>query len=61
MASNRAFDTSKLGVGYGFENFPTKRVEMPPIWAIFVGLGFLVGALLFWVSFHHEGEQMARC
>lgn len=50
--SNRAFDTSKLGAGYGFESFPQKKLEMPPTWAILVGLGFLVGALLFWVITH---------
>lgn len=50
--SNRAFDTSKLGAGYGFENFPQKKLEMPPTWAILVGLSFLVGALLFWVGVH---------
>jgi dolichyl-phosphate beta-glucosyltransferase len=48
--SNRAFDTSKLGAGYGFESFPQKKIEMPPTWAILFGLTFLVGALLFWVS-----------
>ena len=48
--SNRAFDTSKLGAGYGFESFPQKRIEMPPTWAILFGLGFLVCALMFWVS-----------
>ncbi|KAJ4369373.1 dolichyl-phosphate beta-glucosyltransferase [Didymella sp. IMI 355093] len=46
--SNRAFDTSKLGAGYGFESFPQKKIEMPPTWAILFGLTFLVGALLFW-------------
>jgi dolichyl-phosphate beta-glucosyltransferase len=47
--SNRAFDTNKLGSGYGFESFPDRRVEMPPTWAIATGGMFLVGALLMWV------------
>ena len=50
--SNRAFDTSKLGSGYGFESFPTQPVEMPPTWAIATGAMFLVGALLMWVCLH---------
>ena len=49
IMSRRAFDTSKLGAGYGFESFPQQRLEMPPTWAILVALTFLVGALLFWV------------
>lgn len=55
--SNRAFDTTKLGSGYGFESFPQKKLEMPPTWAILVALGFLVGALLFWVrhQLRHRG------
>jgi dolichyl-phosphate beta-glucosyltransferase len=47
--SNRAFDTSKLGSGYGFESFPDKPVEMPPAWALVTAGVFLVGALLMWV------------
>ena len=49
-AENRAFDTSKLGVGYGFESHPTSRVEMPPTWALLVALGFMMMALGFWVG-----------
>lgn len=48
--SNRAFDTSMHGAGYGFESYPTKGVEMPPTWALLVALGFLIFALCFWVS-----------
>jgi dolichyl-phosphate beta-glucosyltransferase len=47
--SNRAFDTSKLGSGYGFESHPQKRVEMPPTWALLLALGFMIAAMAFWV------------
>jgi dolichyl-phosphate beta-glucosyltransferase len=57
--SNRAFDTSKLGAGYGFESFPQNRIEMPPTWAILFGLGFLVCALMFWVSTECDGSYTA--
>jgi dolichyl-phosphate beta-glucosyltransferase len=46
---NRAFDTSKLGIGYGFESHPKKTVEMPPTWALLLALAFLVTAMGFWV------------
>ncbi|CAO2651491.1 Nn.00g040610.m01.CDS01 [Neocucurbitaria sp. VM-36] len=46
---NRAFDTQKLGTGYGFQSHPKQAVEMPPTWALVVGLGFLLLALGFWV------------
>jgi dolichyl-phosphate beta-glucosyltransferase len=46
---NRAFDTNKLGVGYGFESHPERTVEMPPTWALLVALSFMMGALCFWV------------
>ncbi|KAF1917404.1 nucleotide-diphospho-sugar transferase [Ampelomyces quisqualis] len=46
---NRAFDTHKLGVGYGFESHPKRAVEMPPTWALLVALGFMVGAMCFWL------------
>jgi dolichyl-phosphate beta-glucosyltransferase len=46
---NRAFDTSKLGVGYGFQSHPKKAVEMPPTWALFLALAFMMTALSFWV------------
>jgi dolichyl-phosphate beta-glucosyltransferase len=46
---NRAFDTTKLGAGYGFESHPRGTVELPPTWVLMVGLGFLVLALLTWV------------
>jgi hypothetical protein len=46
---NRAFDTSKLGVGYGFESHPKKVVEMPPTWALVVALAFMLAAMAFWV------------
>ncbi|KAH7558803.1 glycosyltransferase family 2 protein [Bipolaris maydis] len=45
---NRAFDTDAFGPGYGFESHPRQAVEMPPTWVLFVGLGFLIGALGFW-------------
>lgn len=60
IMSNRAFDTTKLGSGYGFESFPQKRLEMPPTWAILVALTFLVGALLFWVSICRETQTWQR-
>lgn len=47
---NRAFDTERLGAGYGFESYPTQAVELPPTWVLLVGLGFLLLALGFWVS-----------
>lgn len=50
---NRAFDTSKFGTGYGFESHPVLGVEMPPTWVLFVGLGFLLFALAFWVYRYH--------
>ncbi|KAF1847534.1 glycosyltransferase family 2 protein [Cucurbitaria berberidis CBS 394.84] len=46
---NRAFDTQRLGAGYGFESHPKQAVELPPTWALFVGLGFMLFALGFWV------------
>lgn len=46
---NRAFDTDAFGTGYGFESHPRQFVEMPPTWVLCVGLGFLIGALGFWV------------
>lgn len=45
---NRAFDTERLGAGYGFESFPTQTVELPPTWALVTGLSFLLLALGFW-------------
>lgn len=48
--SNRAFDTTKLGSGYGFESHPEKMVEMPPAWALVVALAFLLVAMAFWVG-----------
>jgi hypothetical protein len=47
--SNRAFDTNKLGAGYGFESHPRQAVEMPPTWALVLALGFLMVAMGFWV------------
>jgi dolichyl-phosphate beta-glucosyltransferase len=47
--SNRAFDTTKLGSGYGFESHPKKTVEMPPTWALLVALAFMLVAMAFWV------------
>ncbi|KAH9866551.1 hypothetical protein J1614_008241 [Plenodomus biglobosus] len=46
---NRAFDTERLGAGYGFESYPKKAIELPPTWVLIVGLGFLLLALGFWV------------
>jgi dolichyl-phosphate beta-glucosyltransferase len=46
---NRAFDTQQFGKGYGFESHPRRAVEMPPIWVLLVGLGFLLLAAGFWV------------
>jgi len=46
---NRAFDTERLGAGYGFASYPTQAVELPPTWALLAGLGFLLLALGFWV------------
>lgn len=57
--SNRAFDTSKLGAGYGFESFPQRKIEMPPTWAILFGLAFLVCALMFWVSIECDRSYKA--
>jgi hypothetical protein len=34
---------------YGFENFPTKEMEMPPTWAMGIAAVFLFAALGFWV------------
>lgn len=50
--SNRAFDTTKLGSGYGFESHPKKAVEMPPTWALVLALTFLLVAMGFWVGSH---------
>jgi dolichyl-phosphate beta-glucosyltransferase len=47
--SHRAFDTTKLGSGYGFESYPKKMVEMPPTWALLVALAFMLVAMAFWV------------
>lgn len=47
---NRAFDTTKLGSGYGLESHPTRPVELPPTWVLYAGLVFLLTALCFWVS-----------
>jgi dolichyl-phosphate beta-glucosyltransferase len=46
---NRAFDTQRLGAGYGFESHPKRAIEMPPTWVLLVGLGFLLCAMGFWV------------
>lgn len=46
---NRAFDTSKLGSGYGFESHPKSSVQVPPTWALLVALGFLMIAMGVWV------------
>lgn len=46
---NRAFDTERLGTGYGFDSHPRNAVELPPTWLLVVGLGFLLLALGFWV------------
>jgi hypothetical protein len=54
---NRAFDTSKLGVGYGFESHPKKMVEMPPTWALLVALAFMVAAMGFWVRCQYRGAR----
>ncbi|KAH7374276.1 nucleotide-diphospho-sugar transferase [Pyrenochaeta sp. MPI-SDFR-AT-0127] len=49
VRENRAFDTQRLGAGYGFESHPKQTVELPPTWVLVVGLGFLFLALGFWV------------
>ncbi|KAL6704854.1 dolichyl-phosphate beta-glucosyltransferase [Coniothyrium glycines] len=49
VKENRAFDTNRLGAGYGFEAHPTQGVELPPTWVLVVGLGFLLFAFAFWV------------
>lgn len=46
---NRAFDTQKLGTGYGFESHPKLGVQVPPTYVLVVGLCFLLLALGFWV------------
>lgn len=56
---NRAFDTQRLGAGYGFESHPKHTVEMPPTWVLVVGLGFLLFALGFWVR-NRDTDQETR-
>ncbi|KAH3911951.1 hypothetical protein HBH56_119640 [Parastagonospora nodorum] len=47
--SNRAFDTTKLGSGYGFESHPKKAVQMPPTWALVLALASMLVAMGFWI------------
>ncbi|KAL5113187.1 dolichyl-phosphate beta-glucosyltransferase [Pleosporales sp. CAS-2024a] len=47
--SQRAFDTTKLGSGYGFESHHKYAVQMPPLWTLLVALALLVFAMGFWI------------